>query len=190
MTEMEEIKKDASAAEADVKGAPKAMSADEVLEKFDPESGKRKLTGVWDKIVSAICILFALFQLYTATFGVLDAMLQRAIHLCFGLVLIFLLYPASKKWDKTKMNPLDVIFSIIGAAVTLYIVVEYQQLVLRAGMNTQTDFISSLIGSVLVIEAARRTVGWPMIIVALAFLVYAFLGPYAPGILANRGVGM
>ena len=201
MTEMEEIKKEAGAAsevatkvedEATQTGkdAPKAMSADEVLEKFDPESGKRKLTGTWDKIVSAICIAFAIFQLYTATFGVLDAMLQRAIHLSFGLVLIFLLYPASKKWDKTKMNPLDVIFAVIGAIVTMYIVVEYQQLVLRAGMNTQTDFIISLIGSVLVIEAARRTVGWPMIIVALAFLVYAFLGPYAPGILAHRGVGL
>jgi len=177
MTEMEEIKKEAGAAsevatkvedEATQTGkdAPKAMSADEVLEKFDPESGKRKLTGTWDKIVSAICIAFAIFQLYTATFGVLDAMLQRAIHLSFGLVLIFLLYPASKKWDKTKMNPLDVIFAVIGAIVTMYIVVEYQQLVLRAGMNTQTDFIISLIGSVLVIEAARRTVGWPMIIVA------------------------
>ena len=58
----------------------KELSAEEVLQKFDKESDKRELTGVWGKIISAICILFALFQLYTATFGVLDAHLQRAIH--------------------------------------------------------------------------------------------------------------
>jgi TRAP-type uncharacterized transport system fused permease subunit len=56
-------------------------------------------------------------------------------------------------------------------------------------MNTETDFIVGIIGIIMVIEAARRTVGWPMIIVALVFLLYAFMGPYAPGILAHRGVG-
>ena len=66
----------------------KELSAEEVLQKFDKESDKRELTGVWGKIISAICILFALFQLYTATFGVLDAHLQRAIHLAFGFLLI------------------------------------------------------------------------------------------------------
>ena len=70
------------------------MTAEEVLQKFDKESNKREMTGLWDKIISAICIIFALFQLYTATFGILDAMLQRAIHLAFGFLLIFLLYPA------------------------------------------------------------------------------------------------
>jgi TRAP transporter 4TM/12TM fusion protein len=171
--------------EAETKG----MSAEEMLEKYDPEAGKRKLTGFWDKLISAICIIFAIFQLYTATFGVLDAMLQRAIHLAFGLALIFLVYPASSKFDRTKMNPLDVIFALIGVGTTMYIVVNYSQLVLRAGMNTETDFIIGIIGIIMVIEAARRTVGWPMIIVALVFLLYAFMGPYAPGILAHRGVG-
>ena len=49
------------------------MSAEEVLQKFDKESDKRNLTGMWDKLISFICIAFAVFQLYTATFGVLDA---------------------------------------------------------------------------------------------------------------------
>ena len=81
----------------------KELTAEEVLLKFDPEAGKRTLTGVWDKIISAICICFALFQLYTAIFGVMDAALQRAIHLAFGLSLIFLLYPTRGKWSKTSM---------------------------------------------------------------------------------------
>ena len=54
------------------------MSAEEVLQKFDKESDKRNLTGMWDKLISFICIAFAVFQLYTATFGVLDAHLQSS----------------------------------------------------------------------------------------------------------------
>ena len=164
------------------------LSAEEVLQKFDKESNKREMTGIWNKIISAICILFAIFQLYTATFGVLDAHLQRAIHLAFGFLLIFLLYPARKSWSRNKMHPLDVAFALVGAASALYLVVNYQELVLRAGMNNETDFIVGLIGTLMVFEAARRVVGWPMIIVAFCFMLYAFLGPYIPGIMAHRGV--
>lgn len=166
------------------------LTAEEVLQQFDKESDKREMQGVWHYIISAICIAFAVFQLYTAAFGVLDAHLQRAIHLAFGFLLIFLLYPARKSWSKHKMHPLDVLFAVVGAASALYIVVNYNELVLRAGVNTQTDFIVGLIGTLMVFEAARRVVGWPILIVAFVFLLYAFLGPYIPGILAHRGVGV
>lgn len=77
----------------------KELSAEEVLQKFDKESDKREMSGLWNIIISGICILFAAFQLYTATFGILDAHLQRAIHLAFGFLLIFLLYPGRKSWS-------------------------------------------------------------------------------------------
>ena len=168
----------------------KELSAEEVLQKFDKESDKREMKGFWNIVISAICIIFAVFQLYTATFGILDAHLQRAIHLMFGFLLIFLLYPARRSWSRSKMNPLDVLFAVISAASTLYIVINYHELVMRAGMNNETDFIVGVIGTVMVFEAARRVVGWPMITVALVFMLYAFLGPYVPGILAHRGVGV
>lgn len=166
----------------------KELSADEVMQKFDKESDKREVKGIWNIIINAICIAFAVFQLYTATFGVLDAHLQRAIHLAFGFLLIFLLYPGRKSWSRSSMNPLDVLLAIVGAASALYIVVNYQELVLRAGMNNETDFVVGVIGTLMVFEAARRVVGWPMITVALFFMIYAFAGPYIPGIMAHRGV--
>jgi TRAP transporter 4TM/12TM fusion protein len=168
----------------------KELSAEEVLQKFDKESNKREMSGFWGYVINGICILFAVFQLYTATFGILDAHLQRAIHLAFGFLLIFLLYPTRQSWSKRKMNPLDVVFAVVSACSALYIVVNYNELVLRAGMNTETDFIIGLIGTVMVFEAARRVVGWPMIIVAFVFMMYAFFGPYVPGIMAHRGVGV
>ena len=166
----------------------KELSADEVMQKFDKESDKREVKGIWNIIINVICIAFAVFQLYTATFGVLDAHLQRAIHLAFGFLLIFLLYPGRKSWSRSSMNPLDVLLAIVGAASALYIVVNYQELVLRAGMNNETDFVVGVIGTLMVFEAARRVVGWPMITVALFFMIYAFVGPYIPGIMAHRGV--
>ena len=63
------------------------LSAEEVLQKFDKESNKREMSGLWGYIINGICVLFAAFQLYTATFGILDAHLQRAIHLAFGFLL-------------------------------------------------------------------------------------------------------
>lgn len=168
----------------------KELSAEEVLQKYDKESNKRSMTGMWDYIIKGICIVFAIFQLYTATFGVLDAHLQRAVHLAFGFVLIFLLYPARASWSRSSMHPLDILFAVVSATSALYIVVNYQELVLRAGMNNETDFIVGLVGTFMVFEAARRVVGWPMITVAFFFMVYAFFGPYIPGILAHRGVGV
>lgn len=163
---------------------------EEILRKFDKESDYRRLTGFSARIVAAIAITFSLFQLYTAAFGVLDAMIQRSIHIAFGLSLIFLLYPARSSWSRDKIHPVDVIFAIVGAAAPLYIVVFYKQLVLRAGTVNTVDYIIGLIAVLLVLEAARRVVGWPMVTIACLFLVYALLGPYIPGQLAHRGVDL
>ena len=65
------------------------------------------------------------------------------------------------------MNWIDVGFAVVGVAVSMYIVVFYHDLVLRAGMNNETDYIIALIGTLLVIEGARRVVGWPMITIAI-----------------------
>ena len=68
------------------------MTAEEVLKKFDKESNTMEYKGLMAKFVSALAISFSVFQLYTASFGILDAQLQRAIHLGFGLALAFLLF--------------------------------------------------------------------------------------------------
>ena len=65
--------------------------AEEVLKKYDSDADTMQYTGLMAKFVSALAITFSIFQLYTATFGVLDAQLQRAVHLGFGLALVYLL---------------------------------------------------------------------------------------------------
>lgn len=165
-----------------------ARKAEDVLKQYDRESDTMEYTGFMAKVVAAIAIAFSVFQLYTATFGVLDAQLQRGVHLGFGMALVFLLYPSRKSWSRHKIHPLDLVLAVLGAAAPAYIILEYQHLVLRAGLVSDTDLAVGLIGIFLVIEATRRVVGLPMVCVVLAFLFYAFAGPYMPGVLAHRGL--
>ena len=162
--------------------------AEAVLKEFDKESDTMEYTGIMKKVVAFIAIAFSLFQLYTATFGVLDAQLQRGVHLGFGLALVYLLYPTRKSWSRHKLHPFDLLLAVLGAAAPAYIIFEYQQLVLRAGLVSDVDLAVGLMGILLVIEAARRVVGLPMVCVVLLFLGYAFAGPYMPGVLAHRGL--
>ncbi len=178
---MNEAEKNKALAEASV-------DTQEILKKYDKESDYRSYTGLIAKVVAAIAITFSCFQLYTAIFGVLDAMIQRSIHLSFGMALVFLLYPTSKKWPKNKLHPLDLALSVLGAITPMYIIINYGELVKRAGTATTADMIVGVIGILLVLEAARRIVGLPIVIIAGTFILYAFVGPYLPGKLAHRGV--
>ncbi len=162
--------------------------AKEVMKQYDKESNKVEHRGFMGKFVSALAITFSVFQLYTAVFGVLDAQLQRAVHLGFGLALVFLLYPTRNRGGELSLHFEDYILAFLGAAAPAYILIEYKELVLRAGTVTSTDYLVGLIGVLLVIEATRRVVGIPMVAVVLLFLSYAFAGPNMPGVLAHRGL--
>lgn len=173
------------------KNAPElseAELAEQVKKKFDRESDTMQYTGIMAKIVSAIAISFSIFHLYTAFFGVLDAQLQRAVHLGFAMALSFLLYPTCRSWSRYKLHPLDAILAVLAAASPAYILIMYRDLAMRAGMITTPDLIMGVLGLVLIIEATRRVVGIPMVCVVLAFLAYAFAGPYMPGVLSHRGL--
>lgn len=163
-------------------------SHEDILRKYDKESDYRVLSGFSAKLVTAVAITFSCFQLYTAVFGVLDGMIQRSIHIAFGLSLIFLLYPAGKNWPRDRVHPVDMVFALLGAAVPMYILVFYQDLVLRAGLVTPADYVVGLLGVLLILEAARRVVGWPIVTIATLFIAYALLGRHIPGSLSHRGV--
>lgn len=164
--------------------------AKEALKKYDKEANAIEHKGFMAKVVAVIAIAFSLFQIYTALFGVLDAQLQRAVHLGFGLTLVYLLFPMRQVWSKNKLHVVDVILAVLGAGAPAYIIFAYRSLVTRAGTVNSLDLVVGLIGILLVIEATRRVVGMPMVCVVLFFLAYAFAGPYLPGVLAHRGLNL
>lgn len=159
------------------------------LKELDKESNTAEYSGLWAKLIAVICICFSLFQVYTGFFGALDAMIQRCIHLSFGISLVYLLCPTKHSWVKDgNVHPVDLALAVIATIPPVYILLNYQQLILRAGTVTPADAFMGVLGIVMVIEAARRIVGLPIVIVVLAFLAYGFFGRYMPGPLAHRGL--
>ena len=139
-------------------------------------------------IVGVLGIAWTVYQLYTGFFGLLPAVLQRSTTLGFALVLTFLGFSAKKKGGEKKKIPFyDWILAALSIAVVVYLFVNYKQLVMRGGSPTTMDVVMGCIAILLVIEAARRVVGLPLVIVACVFLAYAFLGPHLPGMLGHRG---
>lgn len=160
----------------------------EILQKYDPESNTRDLSGIAKHLVFFGLLAFSLFQLYTAIDGQLTAYLQRSIHLGFALSLIFLLFPAVKrKGDRRKVPFYDYLLALLAVAVGAYWPIMYDDLVFRVGRVTEMDLVVGILAIVLTLEATRRAVGLPITIISSLFLAYAFWGPYFPGFLKHRG---
>ncbi len=164
-----------------------------LLEKYDPEAGTRKLTGIIGWIAFLGLLAFSLFQLYTAIFGVFTAQIQRTVHLGFALSLIFLLFPANrKKRQKGKLQIAwyDAVLALLSVGVGAYWPLFFNDLVMSVGRLSTIDFIVGVIAILLVLEATRRAVGLPITIIAVIFLIYGLYGQFMPGFLAHRGLSL
>lgn len=162
-----------------------------LLEKYDPEAGTRKLTGMIGWIAFLGLLAFSLFQLYTAIFGVFTAQIQRTVHLGFALSLIFLLFPANrKKRQKGKLQIAwyDGVLALLSIGVGAYWPLFFNDLVMGVGRLSSLDFVVGLTAILLVLEATRRAVGLPIMIIAIIFLLYGIYGQYMPGFLSHRGL--
>lgn len=158
-----------------------------ILEKYDLESNTRTLGGILKYVIYFGLMAFSLFQLYTAIFGQFPAQIQRTVHLGFGLVFIFLLFPARRKFSKTKVPFYDFILAAGAILIGSYWTINYNRLVQSLGQLEGLDFFIGLLSILLVLEASRRAVGLPITIIASLFLVYAYFGPYFPDFMAHRG---
>jgi len=167
-------------------------------------SPTRNITGFHLKIVSAIAIIWSLFQLWYASpfpfmlnFGMFKGLPARAIHLGFALTLAFLIYPISKG---KKISFFDVLISFMGAISCLYIYFFYDQLVERGGVllnlritetfNFPLELILGGCGILILLEATRRAIGLPLVIIASCFLLFSYFGRYAPEIISHGGLSL
>ena len=129
--------------------------------------------------------LLGLFHLYTGFFGSFSAMSQRGVHWVVLSVMVFLLYPSSKK----KMGRVTLFDWLWAAAATLtgvYIVLSWYRITDSGGMTNGTDILMGFIALIVVIEATRRVVGNALALLGLLFLLYAYFGTWIPGTLGHR----
>ncbi|MDC3308263.1 TRAP transporter permease [Candidatus Pelagibacter sp.] len=167
-------------------------------------SPTRNLTGLHLKIVASIAIIWSLFQLWYASpfpfwfnIGMFKGLPARAIHLGFALTLAFLIYPTFKG---KKISIFDIIISFVGAFCCLYIYFFYDQLVDRGGVllsipvgenfNLPVELILGSLGILILLEATRRAIGLPLVIIAVCFLFFSYFGRYAPEIISHGGLSL
>ncbi|MDP2443771.1 TRAP transporter permease [Rhodoferax sp.] len=169
------------------------------VEKFvaDNDTGARNPGPVMKRFLLYVALAWSLFQLWIASplpfsTGVLvfNDTETRAIHLGFAVFLSFMSYPAFKRSRSDQVPLTDWIFAIVGTFCAVYLFVFYRELATRPGQPTTMDVYTGLVGIVLLLEATRRVLGLPMVIVALVFLGYTFGGPFMPDMIAHRGFSL
>lgn len=187
------------------------LPLDQNLEQMiaEADSGARAPRGFPAYVLLLVPICWSLFQLWIASplpsaintfiyenisqgfsFGLFNSTEARAIHLGFALLLAFTAYPAFKRSPRYFIPIQDWIFALVGVACAAYLVIFKEDLANRAGAPTTADLVTAGIGMLLLLEATRRALGPPLMIVAGVFLVYTFAGPYMPDVIAYKGASL
>ncbi|WP_442487531.1 TRAP transporter permease [Halomonas litopenaei] len=161
------------------------------------DSGSRNPLGAPGKLLVGVAAAWSLFQLWIASplpfmagVGVFNATEARSIHLAFALFLAFMAYPATKRSPRDRIPLQDWVLAILAASAGAYMFVFYEQLADRPGAPILQDVIVGVTGLILLLEATRRALGPPLMIIASIFIFYSLAGPWMPGILAHRGVSL
>ncbi len=171
--------------------------AKELEERFDPEVQFRPLGRAAGWIAAILLFSLSVFHYYTAGFGLLREVTHRGVHMAFVLALIFIVFAATTSGRKvlrtsTWYRPagislLDWALAILAVIATLYVPWTFQDLAFRVGNPLPIDVAMGTILIVVLLEATRRSMGWPLPIIALVFMAYAVFGRHAPGVLVHPG---
>lgn len=154
------------------------------------EDHNRQLVAVTAKVVMVLAVALSLYQLYTAGIAALTAIIQRSIHLGAILTLTFLLKPVFKGARKDKLNVwlfLDWVLVAASIVCVVYIAYNLDAIFERQGDWLTSDLVISVIGTILVMEACRRVIGFFMTAICLIAVLYAMYGPYMPEIIIHKG---
>ncbi len=161
------------------------------------DTGARAPLGLPGKLLIIIPLCWSLFQLWYASplpfafnWGVLNDTEARSIHLAFAIFLAFTAFPAFKTSPREHIPIVDWIFAIVGAFAAAYLYLFYEELAGRSGAPTTFDLVVAVSGMLLLLEATRRALGPPLMVVAAVFLIYTFGGAYMPDVIAHKGASI
>ncbi len=168
---------------------------DEMIAEAD--TGARQPTGFGAQVLLIVPLVWSLFQLWYASplpfmlnLFVLNDTEARAIHLAFAIFLAYTAYPTLKRSPRHYIPIQDWIVALVGAFCAAYLFLFYDQLANRPGDPTTFDLVVAVVGLVLLLEATRRALGPPLMVVATVFILYTFLGPHMPDVIAHKGASL
>jgi len=155
----------------------------EILAKYDTESAYRTKLGRWGWVVTFIGVSLTLFHIYTAFRGPYVSLIQGAIHLGTALGLVFLLYPAKKSLlQKSGVPFYDLLLAALAIFTNYYILWNYERLTTKAIIlgYSAMDIAVATAGLLLLLEATRRCVGLPIVVIAAVAMAYGLWGTSIP----------
>ncbi len=180
------------------------VEIDALVDKF--EGAGRGLSGRLALLVPAVAFIWSAWQLWIASplpfefgFGIFVDLPARGLHLAFGLLLGFLMFPTVWEATRKSHNWLTLALGALAFATCAYVWIAYDGIVSRdgilleipvAGYNFPFEAILGGLGIVLLLEATRRSVGLPLVIVCLVFLLYSIFGQSMPDIISHKGVSL
>ena len=159
-----------------------------VPEPVPGETPIRALRGWHYRAFQAICVLIALWTLY-GTVYLVQSYTFRMVHLGLVLTGVFWLFPAR---HRMKLRPTIVDWTFIAVAIVAFTYVNFdlEDFVNRAVIPTQWDIFFGGAVMLLILEACRRTIGWPLVLVIVAALAYALFGDLLPAPWGHRGYSL
>lgn len=183
---------------SEVKAQPASVDLQELEQLVaEADTGGRHPSGTVARILLWVAVAWSLFQLWYASplpfvfgFGILNDTEARAIHLGFALFLTFLAYPALRSSPRDRVPLLDWVLAAVGGFAGAYLFLFYVQLSGRPGQPTTLDLVTGTVGILLLLEATRRALGLPMVVVACVFIFYTFAGQYMPDVIQHRGASL
>jgi TRAP transporter 4TM/12TM fusion protein len=151
----------------------------------EEEGATHRFTGILAGAATLLLVVMSLFHLYAAV-GIVPTQTLRPLHVGFMLVAAFLLFPALRRW-RGRPRWHDLLAVALSVAVIAYPILGGDDFNDRNTDPTTLDLVMGGLFLVLILEAARRTTGWIMPVVTLAFLAYAIGGPWLPAPWTHRG---
>ncbi|SFK26814.1 TRAP transporter, 4TM/12TM fusion protein [Pseudovibrio ascidiaceicola] len=174
------------------------QSLEELERKYDPDLTFRAAGPVLAVVITAALVAMSLYHYYASGFGLIRELVHRGIHLSFVLGLVFVLFSFIKStssqpapsawWRPSGVHLWDIVLAVMAVAAAMYLpLLPAEAVASRVGAPAPIDVFMGTVLLVLVLEAARRSVGPTLPLIALIFVGYAVFGMYAPGALRHPG---
>ncbi len=159
------------------------VAVEELIERF--EGATRKLTGPMGWFVTALAVGGSLYHLWAAQAPYIRQ-IHLTRHLLLVLVLTFLLYPGWKAAAR-RVHAVDLLFVLVSILGLGWVFWDFERFVYRQVVPNTYDIVFGILTLLAVLEATRRTTGWPLVLLAVAFVAYAFVGHLLPEPWTHRG---
>ena len=162
------------------------------------ETGSRRPTGaISKKILFFVPLCWTLFQLWYSSplpfifnIFVFNSTEARAIHLAFAMFLAYTAYPSFRSSPRDYIPVQDWVIALVAAYCSAYIFFFYEELSDRPGLPTPMDLTVAILGMATLLEATRRALGPPLMVVAGFFIFYTFAGAFMPDVIAHKGASL